>query len=63
MGWLFRFDAKRGLRQMGIISYNSHGFYGTTQANVLTAAALSPDGKTLAVGNADRMAVVHLLTL
>lgn len=61
MGWLFRFDAKRGLVQLGIISYNSHGFYGTTQANVLTAVALSPDGETLAVGNADRMAAVHLL--
>ena len=63
MGWLFRFDEKRGLRQLGIISYNSHGFYGTTQANVMTSVALSPDGKTLAVGNADRMACVHLLNV
>ncbi|MGI6336066.1 MAG: hypothetical protein ACOXZM_03285 [Eubacteriales bacterium] len=63
MGYLFTYDDRRGLRQMGIISYNSHGFYGTTQANILTSVALSPDGKTLAVGNSDRMACVHLLTL
>lgn len=63
MGYLFRFDARRGLVQLGIISYNSHGFYGTTQANVLTSVSLSPDGSILAVGNADRMASVHLLTV
>ncbi len=61
MGYLFRYDDRQGIRELGIISYNSHGFYGTTQANVLTSVALSPDEKTLAVGNADRMACVHLL--
>ncbi|MBE6930704.1 MAG: hypothetical protein E7463_10525 [Ruminococcaceae bacterium] len=63
MGYLFTYDDEEGLRQMGIISYNAHGFYKTTQANVLTSVAISPDEKTLAVGSADRMADVHLITL
>jgi len=63
MGYVFTYDDKRGLRQLGILSYNSAGYYRPTEANVLSSIALSPDEKTLAIGCADRIATVHWITL
>jgi len=63
MGYVFTYDDDEGLRQLGILNYNSHGYYGTTAANVLSSIALSPDEHTLAIGCSDRIASVHLVTL
>lgn len=64
MGTIFSFDEENGLIQMGIINYNSHGFMdGPTAANVLSSIAVSPDGKYLAVGGADRIGSVHIIAL
>lgn len=64
MGTVFRYDDENGLVQMGLINYNSPGYMdGPTAANVLSSIAVSPDGKYLAVGGADRIGSVHILKL
>jgi hypothetical protein len=64
MGTVFRFDDEEGLRQMGLINYNSPGWMdGPTAANVLSSIAVSPDGQYLAVGGADRIGSVHVLKI
>ena len=64
MGTVFTYDDEHGLRQLGIISYNAHGrMDGPTAAHILTACTLSPDGRYLAVGNADRIGCVHIFKL
>ena len=64
MGTMFTFDDTQGLRQFGLINYNSPGYMdGPTAANVLSAIAVSPDGQKLAVGGADRIGSVHILCL
>jgi hypothetical protein len=64
MGTMFTYDAVNGLVQRGTISYNVHGWMdGPTAAHVLTSIALSPDGKYLAVGNADRLGCVHVFKI
>ncbi|MEA4824015.1 MAG: hypothetical protein VB111_07875 [Clostridiaceae bacterium] len=63
MGYIFTYDDDEGLRQLGILSYNSVGFYRPTESNVLSSIVLSHDERTLAVGSADRIATVHIITL
>ena len=64
MGYVFSYDDEEGLRQLGILNYNSHGYFdGPTASNVLSSVVLSPDGKYLAIGGADRIATVHIMTL
>ncbi len=64
MGTIFAFDDEHGLRQLGLINYNSPGYMdGPTASNVLSAIAVSPDGTMLAVGGADRIGAVHILML
>ena len=55
---------KNGLRQMGIINYNTHGYYdGPVALNVLSSICLSPDEKYLAIGSADRIACVCVVEI
>ena len=64
MGTIFSFDDEKGLIQQGMINYNSPGYMdGPTAANILSAIAISPDEKWLAVGGADRLGSVHILKL
>lgn len=64
MGYVFTYDDVSGLRQLGIINYNTYGYYdGPVAANLLSSVALSPDEKYLAVGSADRIAMVCIVEL
>ena len=64
LGYVFQYDDKYGLRQMGIINYNIHGYFdGPTVANVLSSICLSPDEKYLAIGSCDRIAEVHVMDI
>ena len=64
LGYVFQYDEVSGLRQMGIINYNIHGYFdGPTVANVLSSICLSPDEQYLAIGSADRIAEVHIMKL
>ena len=64
LGYVFQYDDVNGLRQMGIINYNIHGYFdGPTVANTLSSVCLSPDEKYLAIGSADRIAEVHIAVL
>ncbi|MBE6930703.1 MAG: hypothetical protein E7463_10520 [Ruminococcaceae bacterium] len=64
MGYVFHYDDETGLRQLGILNYNSHGFFdGPTAANVLSSVTLSGCGKFLAIGGADRIGTVHIIAL
>ena len=64
LGYVFTYDDEEGLRQLGILNYNMHGvFDGPTASNVLSSIVLSPDGRYLAIGGADRIATVHIIAL
>ncbi len=63
MGYVFTYDDAGGLRQLGILNYNSHGYYGTTASNILSSVALNKAETTLAIGGADRIATVHVIDL
>ena len=64
LGYVFQYDDKNGLRQMGIINYNIHGYFdGPTVANTLSSICLSPDEKYLAIGSCDRIAEVHVMDI
>ena len=64
LGYVFEYDEVNGLRQIGIINYNIHGYFdGPTVANILSSIALSPDEKYLAIGSADRIAEVHVMDI
>ncbi len=61
---IFYFDDEIGLKQLGLLTYNSPYYLdGPSAGNLLTAIALSPDEKYLAVGGADRTGSVHILKL
>ncbi|MBR6748687.1 MAG: hypothetical protein IKM07_07085 [Clostridia bacterium] len=63
LGYVFTFDDEHGLRQLGILNYDSKGFYLPSASNILSSICLSPDEKTLAVGGADRLGTVHVIDL
>ena len=64
LGYVFHYDDKTGLRQVGIINYNIPGYFdGPTVANVLSSVCLSPDEKYIAIGSCDRIAEVHVMVL
>lgn len=64
MGYVFAYDDKSGLRQLGLINYNTYGYYdGPVCANVLSSVTISPDDKYLAIGSKDRIAMVCIIKL
>ncbi len=63
MGYVFTYDDKRGVRQLGMLNYDSRGFFRPSASNILSSIALSPDGRHLAIGGADRLGTVHVISL
>ncbi len=63
MGYVFYYDDKNGLKQLGMLNYDSIGFYRPSASNILSSVALAHDEKILAIGGADRLGTVHLITL
>lgn len=64
MGTIFSYDEEEGLQQLGMINYNSPGFFdGPSASNILSSITLSKDEKYLAVGGADRIGAVHIFAL
>ncbi|HZJ83262.1 MAG TPA: hypothetical protein VFD57_05570, partial [Clostridia bacterium] len=60
MGYVFYYDDEEGLKQLGIINYNSHGYYSTTASNELSSIVLNNAEDTLAIGSIDRTSTVHI---
>ena len=57
MGYVFTYDDDEGLRQLGILNYNSHGWFdGPTASNILSSIAIAKTISTFAIGGADRIA-------
>ena len=64
LGYVFHYDDKTGLNQLGIINYNIPKYFdGPTVANTLSSVCLSPDEKYIAIGSCDRIAEVHVMVL
>jgi len=64
LGYVFKYDDKNGLQQVGIVNYNIPNFSdGPSVANVLSSVCMSPDEKYLAIGSMDRIATVHVMAL
>lgn len=61
LGTVFYYDDKVGLRQLGFLIYNIHGYIdGPSASNVLSCIALSPDESLIAIGGADRIGSIHI---
>ena len=61
MGMVFSYDDVHGIAQIGHLNYNSPNYMDCCSAsNVLSSIALSKDGKTLAIGGADRIGAIHI---
>ncbi len=64
LGLVFTYDDAVGIRQLGFLIYNIHGYFdGPTASNVLSSIAISPDERFAAVGGADRIGAIHIATL
>jgi len=64
LGTVFYFDDTVGLRQLGFVIYNIHGYFdGPSASNILSSIAVSPDEQFVAVGGADRMGAIHITDL
>ncbi|MGI6161201.1 MAG: hypothetical protein ACOYJD_04140 [Christensenellales bacterium] len=63
IGILFRYDETSGLKWLGHVSYGAPSDFGPIHCNVLSACAISPDGKTLVVGSGDRLGTLMFYRL
>jgi hypothetical protein len=63
IGIVFRYDEKQGLRWLGHVSSDAPYMDGAVHCNVLSSCAVSPDGKTLAVGSGDRLGTLMFYQL
>ncbi|MBU0715424.1 MAG: hypothetical protein KJ964_08720 [Verrucomicrobia bacterium] len=64
LGTVFYYDDKVGLRQLGFLIYNIHGYFdGPSASNILSSIAVSKDEKLVAVGGADRIGSIHIADL
>lgn len=61
LGTVFYYDDKVGLRQLGFLIYNIHGYFdGPSASNILSSITVSKDEKLIAVGGADRIGSIHI---
>lgn len=61
LGTVFTYDDRQGLRQLGFLIYNIHGYFdGPSASNILSSIAVSGDEKFIAVGGADRLGAIHI---
>ena len=64
LGTVFTYDDRDGLRQLGFLVYNIHGYFdGPSASNVLSSIAVSPGERFIAVGGADRLGAIHIAQL
>ncbi len=63
LGMVFRLTEEKGLELLGMIHNLSSRLEGPVASNVLSACAISPDGKYLAIGSADRLGMGYLYRL
>jgi hypothetical protein len=64
LGMVFYYDDKVGLRQLGYLIYNIHGYFdGPSASNILSSIVVSKDEKFIAVGGADRIGSIHIARL
>lgn len=64
LGTVFYYDDTVGLRQLGFLIYNIHGYFdGPSASNILASIAVSPDERFIAVGGADRIGAIHIADL
>jgi hypothetical protein len=64
LGTIFYYDDRVGLRQLGHVIYNIHGYFdGPSASNILASIVVSPDEKLAAVGGADRIGAIHIAEL
>lgn len=63
IGILFCYDETNGLRWLGHVSYDAPCAFSPVHCNVLSACAVSPDGKTLVVGSGDRLGTLMFYRL
>lgn len=55
LGMVFRYDDIAGLRWLGHATYDAPSAVSTINCPIVSACAISPDGKTLAIGSGDRL--------
>ncbi|MBR6748056.1 MAG: hypothetical protein IKM07_03880 [Clostridia bacterium] len=64
LGIVFCFDDEGGVQQLGMLSYNTHGYMdGPSASNILSAVAVNADESLIAVGGADRIGSIHIAKL
>jgi hypothetical protein len=63
IGRLFTFDEKHGIRELGFLKWILPGTEGIVCADVFDALAVTPDGKTLAIGSHEWLGTVFLAAL
>lgn len=64
LGMVFYYDDQVGLRQLGFLIYNIHGYFdGPSASNILSSIVVSGDEKFIAVGGADRIGAIHIARL
>lgn len=63
LGMVFRYTEENGLELLGNIVHASSKLDGIAASNILSACAISKDGKKLAIGSADRIGTVYIYNI
>lgn len=63
LGMLFRYSDDKGLELLGMIQIQTPETDGMLESNILSVCRVSPDGKMLAIGGADRLGTVYIFNI